>query len=264
VNERLQGKAITLAFALRQIAAEHAPVALASSLGAEDMLLTDLILRHDLDIEIFTLDTGRLHPETLAQIDAIERSYGYRLAVYQPRLEAVDEYARAHGVDAFYTSIALRKQCCGIRKVEPLRRALLGKSAWITGLRRSQAVTRHALAEREFDAVHGIPKFNPLAGWSDADIWAYLRAFAVPTNPLHARGYPSIGCAPCTRAVAPGEDPRAGRWWWEQPETKECGLHTAPDGRLTRARLNTTRRNATKQAAAERVEKPAFTAGGEG
>jgi phosphoadenosine phosphosulfate reductase len=236
VNERLQGKAIELALTLRQIAAEHAPAALASSLGAEDMVLTDVILRHDLDIEIFTLDTGRLHPETLALIDAIDRSYGYRLTVYQPRSEAVDEYVRAHGADAFYSSIERRKQCCGIRKVEPLRRALLGKAAWVTGLRRAQAVTRHTLAEREFDAVHGIPKFNPLAEWSDADIRAYLRTYAVPTNPLHARGYPSIGCAPCTRAIAPGEDPRAGRWWWERPETKECGLHVASDGRFTSAK----------------------------
>jgi phosphoadenosine phosphosulfate reductase len=236
MNERLQGKAIDLAFTLRRIATEHAPVALASSLGAEDMVLTDVILRHDLDIEIFTLDTGRLHPETHGLIDAIDRSYGYRLTVYQPRSEAVDEYVRAHGADAFYSSIERRKQCCGIRKVEPLGRALFGKAAWITGLRRAQAVTRHTLAEREFDAVHGVPKFNPLADWRDAEVWAYLRAFAVPTNPLHARGYPSIGCAPCTRAIAPGEDPRAGRWWWERPDTKECGLHVAHDGGLARAK----------------------------
>jgi phosphoadenosine phosphosulfate reductase len=234
VNDPLHGRTIELAFTLRKIAAENSPVVLASSLGAEDMVLTDVILRHDLDIGILTLDTGRLHPETLGLIDAIEHRYGYRLAVYFPQAEAVDEYVRAHGEDAFYSSIERRQQCCSIRKVEPLRRALLGKSAWITGLRRAQAVTRHTLAEREFDAVHGIPKFNPLAEWSDADVWAYLRAFAVPINPLHARGYPSIGCAPCTRAVAQGEDPRAGRWWWERPETKECGLHVAPDGRLAR------------------------------
>jgi phosphoadenosine phosphosulfate reductase len=239
VNERLHGKAIELAFTLREIAAEHAPAALASSLGAEDMVVTDVVLRHDLAIDIFTLDTGRLHPETLELVDAIERRYGYRLAVYRPLPEAVDEYVRAHGADAFYTSVDLRKQCCSIRKIEPLRRALVGKATWITGLRRGQAVTRRDLAEREFDTAHGIPKFNPLASWSEADVWAYLRAFAVPTNPLHERGYPSIGCTPCTRAVVPGEDPRAGRWWWEQPETKECGLHLAPDGRLVRAQRAT-------------------------
>ena len=235
MNERLQGKAIELALTLRSIAATHAPAALASSLGAEDMVLTDIVLRHDLAIEVFTLDTGRLHPETLALIDAIERRYGYRLAIQRPRPEAVAAYVRAHGADAFYESVALRQHCCAIRKIEPLRRALAGKAAWITGLRRAQGVTRQALAEREFDAAHGIPKFNPLAAWSDADVQEYLRTFAVPTNPLHARGYPSIGCAPCTRAVAAGEDPRSGRWWWERPETKECGLHVAPDGRLARA-----------------------------
>lgn len=235
MNDRLHGKAVELAFTLRQVATEHSPAALASSLGAEDMVVTDVVLRHDLDIEIFTLDTGRLHPETLGLVDAIERRYGYRLKAFRPRTEAVDDYVRRHGADAFYASTDLRKQCCNIRKVEPLRRALLGKQAWITGLRRTQAVTRRELAEHEFDTVHGISKFNPLAAWSDADVWAYLRAHAVPTNPLHGRGFPSIGCAPCTRAIAPGEDPRAGRWWWEQPETKECGLHVAPDGRLARA-----------------------------
>jgi len=236
VNEALHGKAVELAFTLREIATEHFPAALASSLGAEDMVVTDVVLRHDLDIEIFTLDTGRLHPETLGLIDAIERRYGYRLEVFRPRPEAVDDYVQQHGRDALYESTALRQQCCEIRKVEPLRRALAGKSAWITGLRRAQAVTRRELEEREFDAAHGIPKFNPLAAWSDADVWAYLRAFDVPTNSLHAHGYPSIGCVPCTRAIAPGEDPRAGRWWWERPETKECGLHPAPDGRLARAK----------------------------
>lgn len=236
MNERLHGKAIELALTLRAIAAQHSPVALASSLGLEDMVLTDVVLRHDLDVEIFTLDTGRLHPETLDLIGAIERRYGYRLKIYHPQAEAVEAYVRAHGRDAFYESVALRERCCDIRKVEPLRRALAGKSAWITGLRRAQSLTRRNLAETEFDAVHGIPKFNPLAAWSDADVRAYLHTFAVPVNPLHARGYPSIGCAPCTRAVAPGEDPRAGRWWWEQAETKECGLHLTRDSRLVRAK----------------------------
>jgi phosphoadenosine phosphosulfate reductase len=235
VNERLQGKAVELALTLRSVAAAHAPAVLASSLGAEDMVLTDVILRHDLDVGIFTLDTGRLHPETLGLVDAIERRYGFRLGVHHPSPDAVAEYVRRNGADAFYGSIDLRKRCCAIRKVEPLRRALAGKGAWITGLRRAQAVTRRDLVEHEFDAVHGIPKFNPLAEWSDGDVWAYLRAFDVPLNPLHARGYPSIGCAPCTRPVAPNEDPRAGRWWWEHPGTKECGLHVAADGRVVPA-----------------------------
>jgi phosphoadenosine phosphosulfate reductase len=236
VSERLQGRIMELALTLRSIAVAHAPAVLASSLGAEDMVLTDAILRHDFDVGIFTLDTGRLHPETLGLVDAIERRYGYRLEVHRPLPETVAEYALRNGADAFYGSIDLRKRCCAIRKVEPLRRALAGKRAWITGLRRAQAVTRRDLAEHEFDAVHGIPKFNPLAAWSDGDVWSYLRAFDVPVNPLHARGYPSIGCAPCTRPVAPGEEPRAGRWWWEHAGTKECGLHVAPNDRMVRAR----------------------------
>ncbi|MBZ0142703.1 MAG: phosphoadenylyl-sulfate reductase, partial [Rhodocyclaceae bacterium] len=135
--------------------------------------------------------------------------------------------ATAHGVNGFYESVELRKACCHARKVEPLGRALKGKASWITGLRREQAVTRRDLPEREFDAAHGIEKFNPLAAWSEAEVWAYLHACGVPTNVLHERGFPSIGCAPCTRALAAGEDVRAGRWWWENPATKECGLHPA-------------------------------------
>ena len=135
---------------------------------------------------------------------------------------------RENGVNAFYRSVELRKACCAVRKTEPLARALAGKGAWITGLRRAQSVTRSDVAVEEFDAVHGLPKFNPLVDWSDDDVWAYIRAHGVPYNALHDRGYPSIGCAPCTRAVAPGEDIRAGRWWWEDPEHKECGLHNRP------------------------------------
>jgi phosphoadenosine phosphosulfate reductase len=165
----------------------------------------------------------------------IHGTYGYQLAVYRPRPAAVDAYVVQFGSDAFYRSVDLRKQCCHIRKVEPLQRALAGKQAWITGQRRSQSTTRAALAVQEHDTAHQMEKFNPLADWSEEDIWHYLRSNAVPVNPLHEKGYPSIGCEPCTRAIKPGEDVRAGRWWWEDPQSKECGLHQV-DGKLVRIR----------------------------
>ncbi|MEO8038257.1 MAG: phosphoadenylyl-sulfate reductase [Betaproteobacteria bacterium] len=225
----------TLVATLRAITRDHARVALASSLGAEDMVLTDVILSARLPVEIFTLDTGRLHRETLDVIDRVKARYGHDIAVIRPDAVAVDAYVRTHGRDGFYESVELRKACCRIRKVEPLARALAGMDAWITGLRRSQSSTRTQLGLREHDAIHGIAKFNPLADWSEADVWAHLREHDVPYNPLHDRGYPSIGCEPCTRAVRPGEDVRAGRWWWETADSKECGLHVAPDGTLQRA-----------------------------
>lgn len=212
---------------LRRIEREYVPAAFANSLGAEDMVLTDLIARHAPAIEMFTLDTGRLHEETYRLMQQVTDRYDIRLRIYFPRTEAVQEYVAAHGINAFYRSVELRQACCAVRKVEPLERALAGKAAWITGLRRAQAVTRRGLQECEYDARHGIAKFNPLAAWSEAEVWAYLKTHDVPTNALHARGYPSIGCAPCTRALTPGEDLRAGRWWWESSETKECGLHPA-------------------------------------
>ena len=212
---------------LKKIEYGHAPAAFANSLGAEDMVLTDLIVRHAPGIEAFTLDTGRLHEETYALMQKVADHYDIRLRVYFAQPHAVEQYAVAHGANAFYRSIELRKACCHARKIEPLGRALAGKAAWITGLRRSQAATRKDLAEEEFDADHGIAKFNPLAAWNEDEVWAYIRAYDVPCNALHERGFPSIGCAPCTRALAAGEDLRAGRWWWETPESKECGLHPA-------------------------------------
>lgn len=210
---------------LKRIEGEFAPVAFATSLGAEDMVLTDMIARHAPGIEMFTLDTGRLHEETYRLMQKVADQYDQPLRVYFPQPEAVQQYAAAHGVNGFYGSVERRKACCQVRKVEPLGRALQGKAAWITGLRREQAATRRDLPEREFDAAHGIEKFNPLAAWSEAEVWAYIHACDVPCNELHERGFPSIGCAPCTRALAAGEDIRAGRWWWEDPLTKECGLH---------------------------------------
>jgi phosphoadenosine phosphosulfate reductase len=201
----------------------------ANSFGAEDMVLTDLILANALPIEIFSLDTGRLPPETYTLIGEVEQRYATRLKIFFPETAAVERYVRRHGINAFYDSIELRKACCHMRKVEPLRRALAGKKAWITGLRAAQSVTRSGLPLREFDAGHGIEKLNPLSDWSEAEVWAYIRLHDVPYNALHDRFYPSIGCAPCTRAVAVGEDVRAGRWWWEDPASKECGLHVKKD-----------------------------------
>ncbi len=216
--------AVTL---LRQIEREFAPASFANSLGAEDMVLTDLVARHARGIEVFILDTGRLHQETYALLQRVADHYELRVRVIYPRAAAVERYASESGINAFYRSVELRKACCQVRKVEPLSRALSGKRAWITGLRRAQAVTRRDLPVRELDGAHGIEKFNPLADWSEAEVWAYLHQFQVPYNELHDKGFPSIGCAPCTRALSPGEDIRAGRWWWEAPEHKECGLHPA-------------------------------------
>ena len=212
---------------LDTIAQRHSSVKLASSLAAEDMVLTHAILSRKLGIGIFSLNTGRLHAETLGMLDKVEARYGYEIEQLHPQREAVAEYVDSQGANAFYESVDLRKRCCEIRKVEPLNRALAGVQAWVTGQRREQSVTRAELHLQEQDAARGIAKYNPLADWSESDVWAYLSAFDVPVNPLHARGYPSIGCEPCTRAVRPGEDSRAGRWWWESRESKECGLHIA-------------------------------------
>jgi len=212
---------------LEAVAASYGPAALSSSLGAEDMVLTDMIARTGLPIEIFTLDTGRLHAETLQLVARVQAYYGIALRVVRPEPMAVADYVSRHGRDAFYESRALRERCCEIRKVEPLRRALEGKRGWITGLRRGQSPARAALPVAGYDAALRIAKFNPLAEWSGEDVWAYLREHRVPTNPLHARGFPSIGCEPCTRAVRADEDERAGRWWWEEEGRKECGLHVA-------------------------------------
>jgi len=227
-----------LAQTLTAIAERHSPAVLANSLQAEDMVLTHAIASAGLPIGIFVLDTGRLHAGTNRLIDEIRDRYALDVEVYTPQAAAVTNYVQFHGRDAFYRSIELRQRCCGIRKVEPLARALAGKRAWITGQRRAQAASRAELVEQEFDAVHRLEKFNPLAAWSEAEVWQYLRAHNVPYHRLYDQGYRSIGCAPCTRPVLPGEDARAGRWWWEQPETKECGLHVAPDGRLARAKVS--------------------------
>ncbi|HSG22172.1 MAG TPA: phosphoadenylyl-sulfate reductase [Azonexus sp.] len=210
---------------LADIAGNWSPATFANSLGAEDMVLTDLIVKSALPIEIFSLDTGRLPLETYDLMAAVDQHYGLKLKVYFPQSEAVENYVRANGINAFYESIELRKGCCYMRKVEPLQRALAGKKAWITGLRAQQATTRSGLPTREYDEGNKLEKFNPLADWSEKEVWTYIKQNAVPYNALHDKFYPSIGCAPCTRAISMGEDVRSGRWWWESPELKECGLH---------------------------------------
>jgi len=228
VSERIES-----ALAVLRAAADLQPATFSSSLGAEDMVVLDLIQRHALPISTFTLDTGRLPEETYALLQRVEERYGACVEVFFPDAQSVQKLVAANGINGFYDSVDKRKACCGVRKLEPLGRALAGKRAWVTGLRAQQSVTRSGLAPRETDAERGLEKFNQLADWSEADVWAYIRANDVPYNELHDRFYPSIGCAPCTRAITPGEDLRAGRWWWENPENKECGLHVK-DGKVSR------------------------------
>jgi len=199
--------------------------ALSSSLAAEDQVLTDIILKKDKDARIFTLDTGRLHPETYDVMDATNLKYNIKLDVYFPNVDDVQNLYKTQGVNGQYESIEKRKTCCGIRKIEPLKRALKGLDIWFTGLRAAQSITRTQMKLIEWDEGFNLIKVNPLILWSEDDVWNYIKEHNVPYNKLHDQGFPSIGCAPCTRAVQDGEDIRAGRWWWENPEHKECGLH---------------------------------------
>ena len=216
---------VTHAIAVLEAAQAHAPAVHTNSFGPEGVVLTHLISRHAPAIRTVSLDTGRLPEETYAVAEALRRRYGVDIDWYYPDADALRAFTRQHGVNAFYDSVELRRRCCAIRKVEPLVRALAGQRAWITGRRRDQSQHRSALPEREWDEQRGIFKFNPLAEWSEADVWAFIRAHDIPYNALHDRHFPSIGCAPCTRAVTVGEDARAGRWWWEQDGPRECGLH---------------------------------------
>ena len=214
------------ALALLQAASsEFKAITFANSFGAEDMVLTDIILKNKLNITIFSLDTGRLPVETYDLIGETEKHYNTKLSVYFPEAQVVEFYVKNHGINAFYESVELRKKCCHMRKVAPLQRALNGKQAWITGMRAEQATTRASLPVREFDEANKLEKFNPLSDWAEQEVWAYIRLHGVPYNTLHDQFYASIGCAPCTRAIAMGEDVRAGRWWWEDANSKECGLH---------------------------------------
>jgi len=225
IKPALAAKVEAVIAVLRDIEQDYSPAILATSFGAEDMVLMDLICKHAPGIQIFTLDTGRLPKETYDLMQQIKTHYDKKVQVFFPDAGAIEDFVTSNGPNAFYDSVDLRKQCCGIRKVEPLNRALEGKKAWLTGMRRSQSVTRAELPISEWDDEHGLQKFSPLTDWSNGNVWAYIRAFEVPYNKLHDEGYASIGCAPCTRAITAGEDIRAGRWWWEDPESKECGLH---------------------------------------
>jgi phosphoadenosine phosphosulfate reductase len=201
-------------------------ISLACSFGAEDVVLLDMLSKIPARFQAFVLDTGRLPQETYNVMEQCRKKYGIEFKVFFPERDKIESLIERKGPNSFYSSIENRKECCYIRKVEPLSRALDGLQAWITGLRREQSVTRNGVPKVEIDPAHGnILKLNPLADWTNEQVWNYIRAHQVPYNELHDKGYPSIGCAPCTRAVKPGEDLRAGRWWWEAPELKECGIH---------------------------------------
>ncbi|AXX88486.1 phosphoadenosine phosphosulfate reductase [Malaciobacter marinus] len=224
LNEQLKNSSTqeVIEFFLNQY---RSKVALASSLGAEDQVLTDIIFKIDKSSKVFTLDTGRLNPETYDVMDATNLKYGVKLDVYFPNLDKVEQLYQTQGINGHFESIDNRKKCCNIRKIEPLKRALKNLDVWFTGLRSSQSITREDMKLVEWDEAFKLIKVNPLIKWSEKDVWDYIKANSVPYNKLHDKGYPSIGCAPCTRAVKDGEDIRAGRWWWENPEHKECGLH---------------------------------------
>lgn len=226
LNERYQG--INTADILADASSEFGTkLAFATSLGLEDQVITHMIASLKLPIRIFTLDTGRLFPETYDLIDRTSAKYDISIEICFPDYRQVEKMVTEKGINLFYESIENRKLCCGIRKSEPLARALNGCNAWITGLRRQQSVTRHNMQTAEWDELHGLIKINPLIDWSEVEVKEYVAKHKIPHNTLHDKGFPSIGCQPCTRAVAPGEDIRAGRWWWEQPDQKECGLHKA-------------------------------------
>ena len=200
-------------------------IALSSSMGLEDQALTKMLTSISPETEIFTLDTARLFPETYDLIDLTARKYKTKIKVYFPDFKDIENMVAEKGMNLFFDSIENRKLCCGLRKLKPLAKALSGLDAWITGLRRDQAVTRTDLNIVEWDENNGLIKINPLINWSEQDVWDYINKHNIPFNPLHKKGFASIGCQPCTRAIEEGEDIRAGRWWWENPDTKECGLH---------------------------------------
>lgn len=213
---------------LHLISQQHPDAVFANSLAAEDMVIEHAIRQQQLPITSFMLDTGRLPTQTLELAKRVQTHYQSAITVLHPDADAVAAHVSEHGAYAFYESLALRQACCQLRKVQPLQRYLKGKSAWITGQRREQSQTRTELQAQEYDAQFGLQKFNPLRDWNTDQVWEVIRAFAIPYNPMHDQGYPSIGCDPCTRAIRPSEDLRAGRWWWEQRHSVECGLHASP------------------------------------
>jgi len=200
-------------------------VTFATSLGAEDQVITYMISKINKSADIITLDTGRVFPETYDLLHRTINRYGVAIKSYYPDTTQVEEMVNTKGINLFYESIENRKLCCHVRKIVPLRRALRGKDAWMTGLRREQSVTRTDLKIVEWDEANGLIKINPLLEWSEEQVWDFIKSNDIPYNKLHDQGFPSIGCQPCTRAIEKGEDLRAGRWWWEMPDSKECGLH---------------------------------------
>ena len=220
---------------LKKIASEHRPAVLANAFGPESMVMTDLISKHDLDIEIVSIDTGRLPEETHALAHSVHQRYGRVVRMVSPDAGEISAWTAQHGQNGFYDAVERRHECCDIRKVKPLRRVLEGKSAWLTGLRRQQSKLRSDLSVQTWDDGYGLHKFNPMLEWTTDQVWSYIKEQRVPYNKLHDRGFASIGCAPCTRAISPGEDTRAGRWWWEMDAAKECGIHLDPvTGRMVR------------------------------
>jgi phosphoadenosine phosphosulfate reductase len=210
---------------LRAALREYKNVCYANSLGSESVVLTDLIWESVPEIEIFSIDTGRLYPETYDLIERLQQRYGRTLRMVYPEAADLEGWVAEHGINGFRDGLELRQGCCGIRKVAPFRRAVAGQGAWVTGIRRGQSASRALAAAVEWDAEYGLHKVSPLLDWSETEIWDYIRKKRLPYNILHDSGFPSIGCAPCTRAVLPGEDARSGRWWWERAESRECGLH---------------------------------------
>ena len=200
-------------------------IALSSSFSIEDQVLTDMICKIDPSTRIFTLDTGRLFPETYTLIEKTKQKYNIDIEIFFPNYTDVENMVNRHGINLFYKSVECRKLCCNVRKIEPLKRAFTGLKVWICGLRQEQSITRYGLKPIEWDGNNNLIKISPLAIWTEQDVWEYIRQNNVPYNELHDHGFPSIGCQPCTRAIKAGEDIRAGRWWWETPENKECGLH---------------------------------------
>ena len=225
IGPALEAKIRATVEQLRQAVKEYGKVVYSNSLGAESMVLTDLIWSHVPQIEIFSIDTGRLHEETYSLLERLERRYGRRIRIVNPEPASVEGYASEHGINGFYNSPEARQSCCHVRKIEPFRRGIAGAGAWVTGVRREQSATRAQARTVEFDAPNGLYKISPILEWTNDDIWTYIRAHKLPYNTLHDQGFPSIGCAPCTRAIEPGADSRSGRWWWENSEHKECGLH---------------------------------------
>jgi phosphoadenosine phosphosulfate reductase len=224
----LERKALEVRALLGRALQQHGRLVYSNSLGAEAMVLTDIIGAQFPEIDVFSIDTGRLHEETYELLEKLQRRYRRRIRVVYPDAAALERLVAGQGVNGFYRGLEPRLECCRVRKVEPFQRAIAGFAAWITGVRREQSAQRARAAPIEWDAGHGLYRISPLLEWSEAQVWQYIRARQLPYNRLHDRQFPSIGCSPCTRAIQPGESRRAGRWWWERPESRECGLQPKP------------------------------------